>query len=121
MNEIYWITCVGGLDTMFTVLWTLPVCLITVYAICFFPFRDDWSEDFKSTLQMYVKRIIPIAMIGIIGDIFTPSKKEALLIYGLGTTIDYVKSNDKAKQLPDKAIEALIKYVETLEKERKDK
>ena len=121
MNEIYWITCVGGLDTMFSTLWFVPVILICACAIGFPLFADEWSEDFKSTLKKYAKMMIPIATIGIIGDIFTPSKKEALLIYGLGTTIDYVKSNDKAKQLPDKAIEALIKYAETLEKEQKDK
>ena len=36
-----------------------------------------------------------------------PMKNDALLIYGVGCTIDYIKSNDKAKQLPDKCIKAL--------------
>ena len=36
-------------------------------------------------------------------------KNDALLIYGVGCTIDYIKSNDKAKQLSDKCIKALDK------------
>ena len=36
-------------------------------------------------------------------------KNDALLIYGVGGTIDYVKSNKTAKQLPDKCIKALDK------------
>lgn len=46
--------------------------------------------------------------------------KEAFMIWGLGGTIDYIKSNDTAKQLPDKCIEALDKWVETLN-ENKEK
>ena len=47
------------------------------------------------------------------------SKNEVLLIYGVGGTIDYIKSNDTAKQLPDKCIKALDKRVENLNEEKK--
>jgi hypothetical protein len=43
------------------------------------------------------------------------------MIYGVGGTIDYIKSNDKAKKLPDKCIEALDKYLDNINKEEKDK
>jgi hypothetical protein len=43
-----------------------------------------------------------------------------LLIYGLGTTVDYIKSNDKAKELPDKAVDALTRYIDTISKEDKE-
>ena len=55
--------------------------------------------------------------ISLLGVLFTPTTKEMYLIYGLGGTIDYIKSNDKAKQLPDKCIDALDKYIESLNKE----
>ena len=55
-------------------------------------------------------------------SIFIPTTNEALLIYGVGGTIDYIKSNDTAKQLPDKCIKALDKWVENLsEKEKQEK
>ena len=40
-----------------------------------------------------------------------------MVIYGLGGTIDYIKSNDKAKELPDKVVDALTRYVDHIEKE----
>jgi hypothetical protein len=43
-----------------------------------------------------------------------------LLIYGVGGTVDYIKSNDTAKQLPDKVVNALDKYLDSFN-EKEDK
>lgn len=53
----------------------------------------------------------------LIAQAFVPTTKQALIIYGVGGTIDYVKSCNKAKQLPDKAIIALDKYLESINEE----
>lgn len=50
-----------------------------------------------------------------------PSTKDALLIYGLGGSLDYIKGNDTAKKLPEKAIMALDRYLEELNKDKKEK
>ena len=39
-----------------------------------------------------------------------------MLIYGVGTTIDYVKQNNTLQQIPDKCINALDAWVESLTK-----
>ena len=44
----------------------------------------------------------------------TPTKEEAYFIYGVGSTIDYIQSNPKAKQIPDKCIDALNQWVDNL-------
>lgn len=44
--------------------------------------------------------------------VLTPSTKDAFMIWGVGGTIDYIKSNETAKQLPDKCIQALDKFVD---------
>ena len=49
---------------------------------------------------------------------FVPTTKEALLIYGVGSTIDYVNGNETIKSLPDKAINALDKYLDSLNKDK---
>ena len=54
-------------------------------------------------------------------NIFTPTTNEALLIYGVGGMIDYIKSNDTAKQIPDKCVKALDKYLDNLTKEENQK
>ena len=56
-----------------------------------------------------------------ITSIFVPTSKDAMLIFGVGGTIDYIKSNETIKQIPDKCINALDAWVESLtEKESND-
>ena len=43
------------------------------------------------------------------------------MVYGVGGTIDYIKSNDTAKQIPDKCVKALDKYLDNLTKEENQK
>ena len=121
MNEIYWLTRLGELDGVFGALWIIPTCIFFIILVSLPIFGEDWNDKFKDMLNKWAWRLIVLIIIGVICDAFTPSKKDVLLIYGLGTTIDYVKSNDNAKQLPDKAVEALTKYIETLNNEKKDK
>lgn len=50
---------------------------------------------------------IPVLLLGII----VPSSKQAAIIFSVGTTIDYVRNNEKIKELPDKAVDCLDKYI----------
>ena len=59
-------------------------------------------------------------IISIIGIMFVPTTREALLIWGVGGTIDYIKENPTAKQIPDKCVKALDKWVDSFTKEDKD-
>ena len=131
MNEIYWIT---RLDTICKFLSAVAVvCFIisTVTGIFAMYNRfeaDDYAEGgkyyncymqrFKIFLK-YFKRSILVIIVSCVINVFIPTKNDALLIYGVGGTIDYIKSNDTAKQLPDKCIKALDKWVENLNEEKK--
>lgn len=131
MNEIYWIT---RLDAICDFLTTIAIVsfLISVVMFAFAMYNrfeaDDYAEcgkyyncymqRFKIFLN-YFKRSIIVALILTVINIFIPTKNDALLIYGVGGTIDYIKSNDTAKQLPDKCIKALDKWVENLNEEKK--
>ena len=46
---------------------------------------------------------------------FVPGKNEACFIYGAGTIVDYCKDNSKVKEIPDKAIDALNRYLDNIE------
>ena len=65
----------------------------------------------------YSKRFIFVTIIVGLINFFIQTTNEALMVYGIGGTIDYIKSNKTAKQLPDKCIKALDKWVENLKKE----
>ena len=53
-----------------------------------------------------------IGSVMIVISFFVPSESKLYVIYGMGNTIDYIRTNDKAKQLPDKAIDCIYKYLD---------
>ena len=132
MNEIYWIT---RLDSICIFLTTIAVVsfVISVVIGAFAMYNrfeaDDYEEGskyynchmqrFKIFLN-YFKRSIIVTFVLTIINIFIPTKNDALLIYGIGGTIDYIKSNETAKQLPDKCIKALDKWVDNLNEEKQE-
>ena len=75
------------------------------------------DEDFGFPLaKKYIAKFIrftllPILIISTIGNTFIPDTKTLYVIYGIGGTLDYLKENKTAKQIPDKAILALDKYL----------
>jgi hypothetical protein len=122
MFEIYWLTRVGVIGNVCQVIAIICLIIVGIYMI-FYPMFLDLSDN-KQAFKSWVKKsafvILPIWFISLLGLIFVPTQKEMLLIYGLGTTVDYIKSNDKAKELPDKAVDALTRYIDTISKEDKE-
>lgn len=116
MEELYWITRLDGINVFLNLL----VVISTVFTGCSFIggliMKGDnprGSETYNKgiTVHKYSLKFAITALIVSIIFIFTPTKKDALLIYGVGGTIDYIKSNETAKQLPDKAVQALDKLI----------
>ena len=65
----------------------------------------------KDAIKRANRKLI-IGIIMIIISFFVPSESKLYVIYGIGNTIDYIRTNDKAKQLPDKAIDCIYKYLD---------
>lgn len=66
-----------------------------------------------------IKRANNKLIIGCILIVFSfaiPSEKKLYAIYGIGSTIDYIQSNDKAKEIPNKAIDCIYKYLDDYSK-----
>lgn len=133
MNEIYWITRLEGISTFFglSALFSAAIAII-LFAIAIAnksdaDIYDEGSKTWKQHINIYkkcsywAKRCVIILIISSFINVFIPTTNEALLIYGVGGTIDYIKSNDTAKQLPDKCVKALDKYLNNLTKEENQK
>ena len=121
MAEIYWLQRIGALSDLFNVMWIFAIVVVG-FLLILAPMTIDYIKENNITDQAKkaAKTLAVIFIVGAIGNIITPSTKEMYAIYGLGGTIDYIKSNDKAKQLPDKCVDALTRYVDSIEKENKD-
>ena len=133
MNEIYWITRLGAICNFLTAVAVISF-LISVFTVVFVVCNrleannyekggENWNyymQRFKMCLS-YFKRFIFVTIVACFINLFIPTTNEALMIYGVGGTIDYVKSNETAKQLPDKYIKALNKWAENLTNEENQK
>jgi hypothetical protein len=115
MNEIYWLTRLDDLKTLIGFIIAFGVIAL-VFSIGAMIFNFDRYYDDEKLIYNTAKKLTIISSIIVfvlsIGTCFIPNTKEAYMIYGLGGTIDYIKSNEVAKQLPDKCIIALDKYLE---------
>lgn len=71
--------------------------------------------DFKETTVKTLKKAKNVSLAIFIPTMllasFVPNSKQAAIIYSVGSTIEYVQGNDKIKELPDKAVECLDKFI----------
>lgn len=91
-----------------------------IFTIGFFLSLAEDDKESLPVIKKLLKISTPILVVCLLIKIFVPTTKEALLIYGVGGTIDYVKSNPTAKQLPDKCVNALDKWVDSWNIEETD-
>ena len=97
----------------------VSACFFLFYFIFFFFFfigKID-VEDLPSFSKGSWKRMLVVGIVSVIIEVFVPTKRDLLIIYGIGGIVDYVKQNDTAKNLPDKAIIALDKYLQTIQED----
>lgn len=125
MNEIYWITrldMVNGWLLAFAVISgiVMAISVIVVLVNNGIIATSNWDNDIREakglniTFKPILKKSTITFCIALPLCILTPTKNEALLIYGVGTTVDYLQSNEIVNQLPDKCVKALDTWVDSL-------
>lgn len=113
MSEIYWITRLDAANGLLVAFIAISAAVSVVFTILYFGGREEGWE-IVPIIKRVIKTSIPTFIISILLYVFTPTKEDMFLIYGVGGTVDYIKQNDKAKQLPDKCINALDAWVDSL-------
>jgi hypothetical protein len=122
MTEIYWLQAIGNLGNLSVVALIITIIAIVILTVCYFDLEvyDEDDRAKQATIVKWLRRLAVGLAISVFGIVFIPDDKEMMAIYGIGSTIDYIKSNDKAKELPDKVVDALTKYIETLNEDKKN-
>lgn len=102
MSTLYWINVLDNINFLFVLIFIASVLFsvasVFVNLVCT---TDEISEalDYKHFIKAkhwaYTLLIISTLVIT-----FVPSKRELYIIYGVGGTIDYLKDNPTAKELP---------------------
>lgn len=118
MNELYWITVIGNVHNLLVMAVVVVLLLFVVFIIetCISIAEKDESL-YKSNVK-YTKLSFCVLWVFAILHVFIPSERQLLRVYGVGSTIDYLKDNPHAKQIPNKAIIALEKYLDELNEEQ---
>ena len=116
MSTLYWITVLGNLNILLGILLIISSCIVFVGTLIIMIDGDNLREGIHRIIKFRncgLKILIP----SLIGITVIPSDKQLYMIYGVGGTIDYLKENPTAKELPDKCIKALDTWVDNFNKE----
>lgn len=116
-ETLYWITRFDALRMVFDTILISSGVLGGVLAIILIIGSTEIDECYFKPMLKYLKIFASAFIITLTVKAFVPSTKEALMIYGVGSTVEYLKNNEKAMNLPDKCIDALDAWVEELNKE----
>lgn len=116
MQEVYWIT---RLDMLLNLMGTFAFfgvgAIIMYYVLKMVSenpgFNDGWKTVYETGMK-WCRWVAVLAFIGVPGCVFIPSTEDALLIAGVGGTVDYIRANPTARNIPDKAIKALDKFAD---------
>lgn len=121
MSTLYWINVLDNLNGLCILIFALCLILSSVCFLINLFYAEEIKEGsatfgykgfVKTKNWTYTTLIISALVI-----IFVPSKSQLYMIYGVGGTIDYLKENPTAKELPDKCIKALDTWVDNINKE----
>ena len=115
MNELYWLTRLEYIQNFLVIV--MSVSGIATFISFVLWIVSESIEDIRKAL-LWLRCAFATLVISSLIFVFVPSTKEALLIWGVGSTIDYLQENETAKQLPDKCINALNDWVESLSDEK---
>ena len=127
MNTIYWITRFDIINTVLIITFIISLAASLILLIAYYCANgqsiydkhhgynnsSEENREYANTSIKSIRYFIPILIVSTILLILVPNTKEAMLIYGVGGTIDYIKQNPTAKQIPDKCINALDKWVDS--------
>ena len=117
MNELYWLTRLEYIQNFLVIV--MSVSGISMFISFMIWAMANYVEEVKIALKWIISSFATLVISSLI-FVFVPSTKEALLIWGVGSTIDYIQENETAKQLPDKCINALNDWVESLSDPKND-
>ena len=116
MSELYWISVIGKLNTFFWIMFGISVVAAAILFILYF--TSDYEDDYIKLAKPIKLTIISTIVCGLCG-IIIPGKNEVYFIYGAGTIVDYCKDNSNVKEIPDKAIDALNRYIDSISENKK--
>lgn len=119
MSILYWINVLGNINFLCALIFMLSLMFSIAYVLAnLICDADEIPKIFKHKRFIKIKNwTYTLLIISTLLITFIPSKSQLYIIYGVGGTVDYLKDNPTAKELPDKCIKALDTWADNLNKE----
>lgn len=115
---LYFLSRLDSLHGLFTACITFSTVVLIVFTLArYLTFREDAGDNYER-YQLSYRRArrasLAILVVSTLLKIATPNTRDAYIIFGAGETLEYLKENDTARKLPDKAIQALDAWMDTM-------
>lgn len=117
MSDLYWILTLGDLHNFFVACLIVSAGLLSTLFVIAVKAETEGKEEVSTQMCKAIFASFCVLLLSILLTIAIPSKKELYMIYGVGNTIEYLKSKPNAKNLPDKCIKALERWADEVNKE----
>lgn len=118
----YWLTVADNAKTFFITFMTIFTIISAVSTLWFIVDRDsdNWSENEASKkARKWMWWSYPFMILFWSLFIFTPSKRDALLIVAGGQTMNFLSSDSTAKQIPHDVLNFVSVELQNMAKEAK--
>ena len=81
--------------------------------------HDSFSTNERAVITKIRKTALRILIPCLFFVLTMPSAKQIAIIWSVGNTIEYIQGNEKIKELPDKAVQCLDKFIDDYLNEEK--
>lgn len=110
MVEIYWLTRIIAINEISKIIAILALILC---AFCLFGAVVIAEKENEALSCFRCSKIcFIISCISALVYILTPNRNELIIIFGLGSAVEYMEGNERVREIPDKAIEKIINWLE---------
>lgn len=118
MNEIYWLQRLDNFTSCFEAMMVFSIVLICIFGVAQLASRILYDDEglahaAKKTRKPFIISMCSLA-VAAAGLVFMPTTDEAFMILGVGGVVDYIQENETLKELPDKCVEALEAWSDSL-------
>ena len=110
-EKIYWLTRLDVIENFCTTLVVVGSIFIAARAV--YQFIMHVEGDDNPALKWYKHLFFwPIYIAAILGLVFIPTQKEAVVIFAGGKTIDFIESDSSIQKIPHQTTEMISKFME---------
>lgn len=119
----YWLTVADNAKTFFgwgAIIFTLIFAIVTIVRVYVsIESSEDADKDFYNKCNKWTWYSTPFMLLFLSLWIFTPNKRDALLIVAGGSTMNFLTQDSTAKQLPHELSSYLVTEIKNMAEETK--